>query len=383
MKQRKSMAKSHMIELRKKKKLPALLLLWLLAALLISGAALAEETDAFKLKKSTVTIIKGKTYRLETKNAPSGKKIKWKSSRPSVAKVNSSGKVTARSTGTATITATAGKKKATCKVRVIAASLSAKKATLAPYDTLTLKVKNTSKKVTWTSSNPSVATVNKSGKVTAKKAGKATISAKVGQSTLKCTVTVKADRWSKLLTKYQNNDTVRQLLFVKYTGGTGAEVSMYQKTSSGWKRILKCAGYVGKNGIGKTREGDGKTPTGTFNLTQAFGIKSDPGAKMDYVKVNSYLYWCGDRQHYNQLVDLRQTPHNCSGEHLIDYVPQYNYGMFTDYNKNNVYGKGSAIFLHCSGSNPYTGGCVAVSQKNMIKIIQNAQEGAKICIYKK
>ena len=43
----------------------------------------------------------------------------------------------------------------------------------------------------------------------------------------------------------------------------------------------------------------------------------------------------------------------------------------------------SAIFLHCTGSNPYTAGCIAVSQKNMLKIIRAAQPGAKICIYKK
>lgn len=345
--------------------------------------ARASETQKFTLKKSSITLVKGKTYRLKASGNAAGKKVKWKSSKPSVAKVNSNGKVTARSAGTATITAAMGKKKATCRVKVIAASLNIKKASLATYETCTLKVKNASKKITWSSSKPSVASVSKTGKVTAKKAGKAVISAKVGQSTLKCTVTVKADRWSKLLTKYQDDPSVNQLVFVKYTGGTSAEVSMYQKKSSGWKRILKCAGYVGRNGVGKTKEGDAKTPTGTFALTHAFGIKSNPGAKMDYVKVNPYLYWCADRQYYNQLIDIRKAPHSCTGEHLMDYVPQYNYGMFTSYNKDNVYGKGSAIFLHCVGSNPYTGGCVAVSQENMIKIIQNAEPGTKICIYKK
>lgn len=49
--------------------------------------------------------------------------------------------------------------------------------------TFTLKVKNASgKKVTWKSSNKKVATVSKKGAVTAKKAGTATITAKVGSS---------------------------------------------------------------------------------------------------------------------------------------------------------------------------------------------------------
>lgn len=47
------------------------------------------------------------------------------------------------------------------------------------------------KTVTWKSSNKKVATVNKYGTVIAKKAGKATVTAKVGNKTFKCALTVK------------------------------------------------------------------------------------------------------------------------------------------------------------------------------------------------
>lgn len=57
--------------------------------------------------------------------------------------------------------------------------------------TAKLKVKNTKKKVKWSSSKKKVASVNKKGKVTAKKVGKATITAKVAGKKLKCKVTVK------------------------------------------------------------------------------------------------------------------------------------------------------------------------------------------------
>lgn len=53
----------------------------------------------------------------------------------------------------------------------------------------TLKVLNSSKKFTWTTSNKSVATVSK-GKVTAKNFGSATITAKNGKTILKCKVKV-------------------------------------------------------------------------------------------------------------------------------------------------------------------------------------------------
>ena len=61
--------------------------------------------------------------------------------------------------------------------------------------TVTLKVKNTSKKATWSTSNKKVATVKK-GKVTAKGAGKATITCKVDGKKLTCKVTVKDKRGS-------------------------------------------------------------------------------------------------------------------------------------------------------------------------------------------
>lgn len=49
---------------------------------------------------------------------------------------------------------------------------------------------NTKGKVTWKSSDPSVATINSLGKVTTKKTGKTTISAVVGSCTIKKNIEV-------------------------------------------------------------------------------------------------------------------------------------------------------------------------------------------------
>ena len=242
----------------------------------------------------------------------------------------------------------------------------------------------TKKKIKWKSSRPSVASVNQKGKVYAKKKGTATITASVGKKKLKCKVKVQYTRWNKLMDKYRYDETTKQIIFVKYTGGSNAGVQMYQKKKNNkWSQIVNCSGYVGQNGINKVREGDRKTPTGEYTLTRAFGRKRNPGAKLRYTKLNRYLYWCGDREYYNQMVDVRKKPHQCSGEHLISYVPHYNYAAVLDYNSECKYKKGSAIFLHCTGSNPYTGGCIAVSEANMVKILKNAEKGTKVCIYKK
>lgn len=69
--------------------------------------------------------------------------------------------------------------------------LNAKSKTLTVGKTCKLKVKGTKKKVKWSSTKKSVATVTKKGKVKAKKAGKCTIKAKVAGKTLKCKITVK------------------------------------------------------------------------------------------------------------------------------------------------------------------------------------------------
>ena len=85
-----------------------------------------------------------------------------------------------------------------------------------------------------------------------------------------------------------------QIVLVDYTGGSKAVLSVHEKQNGVWTELASCDAYVGKKGIGKTKEGDKKTPTGTYNLTTPFGIKDDPGAQMAYLKVTKYHYWCGD-----------------------------------------------------------------------------------------
>lgn len=366
-------------------------------AMMLSMQAEAAGTG---LNSKNITMIAGTEYTLEFQGG--SENSVWSTSKKSVARIkntrysadgisdNESGVsksgisfavIRAQKAGITKITVKDGGKSYICKVKVVSSKLLNKKKTLKSGQSFTIKVKG--KRITrWKSSDPSVASVSGNGKVTARGAGKAVISGTIGVSSLKCTVYVKAGRWDKLLNKYAGNDDVRQLVFVKYTGGSKAKVEMYKKTENKWKLFLECQGYVGKKGIGKTKEGDKKTPTGVFNLTYAFGIKDNPGTSMPYTNVNKYLYWCSDKKYYNQLIDIREKPHKCNGEHLLDYVPQYNYGIVLDYNSKCTYKKGSAIFLHCKGKASYTAGCIAVSQKNMVKIMKNIEPGAKICIYK-
>lgn len=90
---------------------------------------------------------------------------------------------------------------------VEAAKINQKSINLIKSQTYKLKISGTSKTVRWSSSNKSVATVNSSGKVKAKKAGTATIKAKVGKKTYTCKVNVR--------------DTVDLFIFMGQSNMTG------------------------------------------------------------------------------------------------------------------------------------------------------------------
>ena len=130
--------------------------------------------------------------------------------------------------------------------------------------------------------------------------------------------------------------------------------------------------YVGKNGLGKTGEGDGKTPVGILHPLSAFGVKPNPGTKMPYIDVKPTTYACDeDCEYYNKIIDTAETKHECKGEEMYSYQPQYNYGIATDFNKECIYPNGSAIFIHVKGSKPYTGGCISFDEDRMVEILKN------------
>ena len=132
-------------------------------------------------------------------DSATNKTVTWKSSDEKVATVDESGLVTAVGNGTADITATTedGNFKATCQVTVeipeLTLSLDKSELTLTQTEEqqkLTATVSDTEEKVTWLSSDPFVATVNRDGTVTAIANGTATITASAGDKTVSCTVEV-------------------------------------------------------------------------------------------------------------------------------------------------------------------------------------------------
>ena len=75
--------------------------------------------------------------------------------------------------------------------------LSKTKATLIKGQSLKLEVKNTSKKAKWSTSDKKIVTVNSKGKITAKKAGTATITATISNKKYTCKITVEQPKLSQ------------------------------------------------------------------------------------------------------------------------------------------------------------------------------------------
>ena len=75
-------------------------------------------------------------------------------------------------------------------------------------------------------------------------------------------------------------EDLEQLIIVEAHSRDGitATVTMHEKQDGIWTEILNVDGYLGYGGIDKEREGDGKTPTGLYGLSVAFGKKEDPGS---------------------------------------------------------------------------------------------------------
>ena len=303
--------------------------------------------------------------------------LKWASSDTGVATVKG-GKITSKSMGRTVIGVKGGGASAKCGVVVLPRTVEmevGEKFSL-PYGTVE----------SYRMQNTSIATISKKGVISAKSGGSTKLLVQYGKQKLYVKINVcgsAGENQSKAASLACADDT-NQIVLVEHDSGSKATLSIHEKKNGVWTQLYSCKAYVGSKGIGKTKEGDKKTPTGTFNLTQPFGIKADPGANMSYTKVTKYHYWCGtsSSKYYNRLVDMRKVDrkYTSSDEHLIDYGSVYNYCMFIDYNADGVAGKGSCIFLHCTGKNKYTAGCIAVSESVMKKIIQWAKPGAKIVI---
>jgi len=146
---------------------------------------------------------------------------------------------------------------------------------------------------------------------------------------------------------------------------------------------LRCS--IGKSGISsKKKEGDFKTPKGTFKFKYIFYRKDriiKLRSKLKKVVIKKNMGWCDDvnSRYYNKKITF---PFNSHAEKLWLKNNIYDIILVLDYNFNPIIkNKGSAIFLHLAKINyPPTKGCVAINKKNMRLLVSKLDKKSKLII---
>ena len=158
---------------------------------------------------------------------------------------------------------------------------------------------------------------------------------------------------------------------------TEQKVHTLEKHAGIWKPAFEpFSAVVGRNGFalpGEKREGDGKTPSGIYPLKMTFGYDESIKTKMPYRQALADDIWVDDvnADDYNRWIKKGATQAK-SYEKMKRDDNLYKYGIVIEYNTSPVIkGYGSAIFFHVwRGENVTTAGCVAVSEENIIKILE-------------
>lgn len=157
--------------------------------------------------------------------------------------------------------------------------------------------------------------------------------------------------------------------------GSEAKVSTWEFKDRNWQPVFgSMAATVGRNGIAplnEKREGDGRTPSGTYALGPAFGYAPALDTKLVYRQATDNDFWVDDVEssQYNQWVTGK--PNAASFEEMRRKDDLYQIGVVIEYNTQPIVpGHGSAIFMHVwRGPGQSTSGCVALSQNDLQKVV--------------
>lgn len=149
----------------------------------------------------------------------------------------------------------------------------------------------------------------------------------------------------------------------------------YEKKT--WQRIFgPWPAVIGRNGLapdGEKREGDGRTPSGTYRITRAFGTAKELNTGLDYRQTTGDDVWIDDSAstRYNEWAILPTDA--ASYERMKRDDGLYDLGAVIEYNTSPVVpGHGSAIFIHIwrDNGNAPTAGCVALDRIRLKRLLK-------------
>ncbi len=145
---------------------------------------------------------------------------------------------------------------------------------------------------------------------------------------------------------------------------------------------FKCS--IGKNGFtSNKREGDNKTPKGTYSIGNLYYRKDrnlNLETSLKKIPIKKNMAWCDDvnSKKYNKRIKINKK---VSYEKL--YRRDHNYDLLIpiNYNINPITKKkGSAIFIHLTKNYKKTQGCIALLKKDFLILLKIINSKTKIKI---
>ena len=192
-----------------------------------------------------------------------------------------------------------------CSNNVQAAKSKINKSKVSLYvgKTVTLKVTGSSQKVVWNSSKKKVATVNAKGKVIAKKAGTAIITAKVQNKKYKCRVTVKNPYLNKESVTLQEEESIT----LKIRGTKAKKWS----SSNNKVAVISSKGKVTAKTVGKStitcKGKNGKSYKCKVEVTKKIHEKEEHSHEYTYKETISTCVKNGVKEYVCKICGVKKT----------------------------------------------------------------------------
>ena len=147
---------------------------------------------------------------------------------------------------------------------------------------------------------------------------------------------------------------------------------------------FKCC--IGEKGSTKNKkEGDKKTPKGTFEIENLYfrkDRKEKPLTLLKCIEIKKNMGWCNDinfPKKYNKLIKIKEKIKN---EKLKRKDYKYDLLIPIKYNfKKPIAGLGSCIFIHLTKDYKPTAGCIALKEKDFLIMVKLIKKNSKIKIF--
>jgi len=142
---------------------------------------------------------------------------------------------------------------------------------------------------------------------------------------------------------------------------------------------------IGKRGLTKNKkEGDKKTPIGTFGIENLYYRKDrikKPVTFLKYVEIKKDMGWCDDiyfPKKYNRKIKINKK---IKHEKLKRKDHKYDLLIPIKYNfEKPVSGLGSCIFIHLTKNYKPTAGCIALKENDFLIMLKLIKKNSKIKI---